>query len=214
MGIKVQNSRLELNIASYENNSNKIAYFSDHLNLNFANENEILPYIVLNDIVTGMELSSYLNYIIIANGYFYDKEENKVYSFDKPYTLMIDTSVNSSYNVYYIFSNNSFIYSNAEPQEKYKLLGSFEVLNNKITSIFPLKDLASFYEDRFIIKENLNTIGYRLYSDGWKEQWGNNANPTFPIAFNNIPVNVTAGATNVTTTGMTISAGYWYACGY
>ena len=214
MGIKVQNSRLELNIAPYENNGNKLAYFSDHLNLNFSEENNILPYVVLNNVITGMELSSYLNYIVIANGYFYDKEENKVYFFDKPHSLIIDTSVDSLYNIYYIFSDNSFIYASAEPQEKYKLLGKFKVSNNQISWVSPLKDLASSYENRFVIQENLNTIGYRLYSDGWKEQWGNNANPTFPIAFNDIPVNVTSGATNVTTTGMTISAGYWQAEGY
>ena len=46
------------------------------------------------------------------------------------------------------------------------------------------------------------------------KRWGNLANPTFPIAFDNIPVIVERGATNVTTTGMTIEAGYWKVKGY
>ena len=70
------------------------------------------------------------------------------------------------------------------------------------------------FENHFIIAESLGTIGYRIYSDGWKEQWGNNVNPVFPVAFEDIPVITTVGATNITTTGMTITAGYWQAEGY
>ena len=87
-------------------------------------------------------------------------------------------------------------------------------LNNNTKFFYPKQDLYESFSHGFVISESLGTTGYRLYSDGWKEQWGNLANPTFPIAFDNIPVIVERGATNVTTTGMTITAQNWKVEGY
>ena len=84
----------------------------------------------------------------------------------------------------------------------------------KIDSYYPKEDLIDSYNHGFILMESLGTSGYRVYSDGWKEQWGNNANPVFPIAFEEIPVIVERGATNVTRTGMTIGLQKWKVEGY
>lgn len=77
-----------------------------------------------------------------------------------------------------------------------------------------MTDIVNQYNDRFIVSELLGQTGYRLYSDGYKEQWGTLANPIFPIAFEEIPYIVERGATNVSKTGMTIGVGYWMAKGY
>ena len=120
----------------------------------------------------------------------------------------------NEYTVYYLYDSNSFIYSDIEPSEKYKFIGKFRINGNNITYKNPSMDLAESYEHGFIIDEKYGSIGYRIYSDGWKEQWGNNANPVFPIAFEEIPTIYTNGATNVSKIGMTIGAGYWNVCGY
>ena len=122
--------------------------------------------------------------------------------------------INVTYNVYYDFVVNDFIYTNVEPTNKSKWIGRFKATSSQLSSYFPTEDLIESFENHFIIAESLGTIGYRIYSDGWKEQWGNNVNPVFPVAFENIPVITTVGATNITTTGMTITAGYWQAEGY
>ena len=122
--------------------------------------------------------------------------------------------INVTYNVYYDFINDDFIYSDVEPTNRYKLIGRFKATSSQLSSYFPTRDLTSSFEHHFVVKEQATTIGYRIYSDGWKEQWGNNANPVFPVAFENIPLTTTVGATNITTTGMTITAGYWQAEGY
>ena len=116
--------------------------------------------------------------------------------------------------MYYDFINDDFIYSDVEPTNRYKLIGRFKATSSQLSSYFPTRDLTSSFEHHFVVKEQATTIGYRIYSDGWKEQWGNNANPVFPVAFENIPLTTTVGATNITTTGMTITAGYWQAEGY
>ena len=120
----------------------------------------------------------------------------------------------NEYTVYYLYDSNSFVYSDVEPSEKYKFIGKFRINGNNITYKNPSMDLAESYAHGFIIDEKYGSIGYRIYSDGWKEQWGNNANPVFPIAFEEIPTIYTNGATNVSKIGMTISAGYWNVCGY
>lgn len=79
---------------------------------------------------------------------------------------------------------------------------------------YPKMDLNESFNHGFVVAEQLDTNGYRIYSDGWKVQWGVNANPVFPVAFDNIPVSVERGATNVTRTGMTIGARYWNVEGY
>ena len=94
-------------------------------------------------------------------------------------------------------------------------LGYFKTqLDKSISYFYPKQDLATSYENRFIIAEQLGTTGYRIYSDGWKEQWGISANPTFPVAFDEIPLIVERGATNVTKTGMTIAEQRWKVEGY
>lgn len=100
---------------------------------------------------------------------------------------------------------------------KCKKIGDFITASDNADNIiryYPMEDLASSYQSRYIIKEQSGTTGYRIYSDGWKEQWGNLVNPVFPVAFNEIPLSVVRGATAVTRTGMTIAAGYWFAKGY
>ena len=118
------------------------------------------------------------------------------------------------YDVYYMFNTKEFIYSRYKPTEKHKYIGRFNFVNGKIESVFPTTDLSSAYENKFVVKEQLGTTGYRIYANGWKEQWGNGTNPVFPVAFEQIPMYVTRGATNVTKTGMTLAAGYWQAEGY
>ena len=93
--------------------------------------------------------------------------------------------------------------------------GFFNVNNMNITNYYyPTLTLTEAFSHGNVIAESLETIGYRIYSDGWKIQWGNNANPTFPVAFTNIPQIVERDATNVTTTGMTITARNWKVEGY
>ena len=94
-------------------------------------------------------------------------------------------------------------------------LGMYKTNNDyEIDSYYPKEDLIDSYNHGFVIMEMLGETGYRIYSDGWKEQWGNNANPVFPIAFEEIPVIVERGATNVTRTGMTIPTQKWKVEGY
>ena len=94
-------------------------------------------------------------------------------------------------------------------------LGMYKTNNDyEIDSYYPKEDLIDSYNHGFILMEMLGNTGYRIYSDGWKEQWGNNANPVFPIAFEEIPVIVERGATNVTRTGMTLPAQKWKVEGY
>ena len=95
-------------------------------------------------------------------------------------------------------------------------LGCYETdINNKTSYFYPKQCVSEAFIKGFIISENNNpNLGYRVYSDGWKVQWGTNANPIFPIAFDYTPTIVERGATNVTRTGMTIKAQKWKVEGY
>ena len=94
-------------------------------------------------------------------------------------------------------------------------LGMYKTNNDyEIDSYYPKEDLNDSYNHGFVLMEMLGETGYRIYSDGWKEQWGNNANPVFPIAFEEIPVIVERGATNVSKIGMTIPTQKWKVEGY
>lgn len=128
----------------------------------------------------------------------------------KQYEIWLDENKNFSITYYNEFSN---IFYN---KLKFKKIGSFVTASdsNSIIRYYPMEDLATSYQNRYIIKEQSGTTGYRIYSDGWKEQWGNNANPVFPVAFNEIPLSISRGASAVTRTGMTMVAGYWFAKGY
>ena len=97
----------------------------------------------------------------------------------------------------------------------YARLGFFTTgFDNTTNFYYPQLSLNEDFQHGRIIAESLTTIGYRVFSDGWKIQWGNNANPTFPISFNDVPKIVERGATNVTTTGMTLAAQLWCVEGY
>ena len=123
---------------------------------------------------------------------------------------------NKDYYSYKIYRAQQIAISGNIPQSSYvKLVCTFKIgEDGNIVKYYPHDDVVNSYNDRFLIQEQIGSIGYRIYSDGWKEQWGNNANPVFPIAFEEIPVIVERGATNVTRTGMTIGAGYWSVKGY
>ena len=95
----------------------------------------------------------------------------------------------------------------------YLKLFSYDASSNTYEPLYQ-KDLGNLYQDRFIVYEQWGSNGFRVYSDGWKEQWGTQSNPTFPITFDEPPYIVPHDATNVTRTGMTVSAGYWEAKGY
>lgn len=217
MSVKISNPRLELNIKPF-NNANNIAVFEDEKTINYIPQDDLVSHMALREYNNGLTLSNFDNRLIISEGSFYDKETEKLYVFNKPTVLYIQfnsqITENVTYNVYYNFQTNQFIYTNQKLTDGHKFIGLFRANNSKIINVFPTRDLTSSFEHHFVVKEQATTIGYRIYSDGWKEQWGNNANPVFPVAFENIPVITTVGATNITTTGMTITAGYWQAEGY
>lgn len=216
MGVKVQNNRLEINIKPYTNHANQIAKFVDNKTIDYVDDSEIGSHIISSDIISGMEIykteDEENTYVTISGGYFYDSINNKQVLLNKPHKIQVKTSeLSESFGIYYTYNDESFIISKSVPKTRYKLLGIF---NKYIQQYFPQQDLSDVFAQNFIINENYNSIGYRVRYDGWKEQWGTNANPIFPIAFDEIPVYYTNDATNITKTGMTISEGYWYACGY
>ena len=135
------------------------------------------------------------------------------------YWLPETRKVSTLYNIWMSEQNVIILENNyaLNPNTLYKKIGYFVTASdnaNNIVRYFPHNDLATDYQNRYIIKEQIGTTGYRIYSDGWKEQWGNLVNPIFPVAFNEVPLIVTRGATNITRTGMTLAAGYWFAKGY
>ena len=90
----------------------------------------------------------------------------------------------------------------------------YTVENGKVVRYFPREDLPTSYMNRFLIASQDGAIGYKVYSDGWKEQWGNDDNPVFPIAFEHTPCIVKPyNATDITNVGMT-STGDWSVEGY
>ena len=76
--------------------------------------------------------------------------------------------------------------------------------------------MAESFENRFIISELIEENGYRVYNDGYKEQWGfatNNSSILFPISFNETPT-ASSNSSNITQKSMYVTAGYWFAEGY
>ena len=191
--------------------------------------NEIVDmFIVSKDTIPVLDFSlnildycpiyEYKNINDYKNAKFYNKENIDTLDVSSYLTLAnteyyIWVTIDENDNISYFVSLNDNI-----PEHKFckKILKFKTSLNDAsiISNFYPKNSIAESYKDRFIIAEQFGTTGYRIWSDGWKEQWGNLANPTFPIAFDNIPVIVERGATNVTTTGMTIEAGYWKVKGY
>ena len=93
-------------------------------------------------------------------------------------------------------------------------LFEYTVENGKIISYYPKTDLATSYVNRFVIAEQQGAMGYKIYSDGWKIQWGNQNNPTFPVAFEDKPLIISPStAKNVSNIGMTCN-GNWIVKGY
>ena len=217
MSVKISNPRLELNIKPF-NNANNIAVFEDEKTIIFIPQDDLVSHMALREYNNELTLSNIEYRNIISEGSFYDKETEKLYVFNKPTVLYIQfnsqITENVTYNVYYNFQTNQFIYTNQKLTDGHKFIGLFRANNSKIINVFPTRDLTSSFEHHFVVKEQATTIGYRIYSDGWKEQWGNNANPTFPVAFIRIQQIVERDATNVTTTGMTITARNWKVEGY
>ena len=131
---------------------------------------------------------------------------------------------NQKYNIFAIGDNNfntklltsiDEIPTLPENYIYYTKIGNFETdFTNNTIKYFPKNTIVEEYEHGRVIAESLTNIGYRIYSDGWKIQWGNNVNPIFPVAFDDIPVIIERDATNVTRTGMTLSARYWTVEGY
>ena len=201
----------------------------------YTNINDLSLEFSRDDLIVGCDISydEISNTFTIGTGQIVFKMKNSEDSYFKYFDKQtIDTldlslyaiSANETYYVIATLNNDIVTYSVENKATTYgennyrKLLFKFitSEKENKVTvkSYFPKKDLFSEYKNRFIIAESLGNIGYKVYSDGWKVQWGTNANPTFPIAFDEIPVIVERGATNVTRTGMTISEGYWQVKGY
>ena len=159
--------------------------------------------------------ASYMDINDYKNAIFIDKKE------DDEIDITNYLEPNTQYKVYVIANNtNDFTYKVIKSNSiatggPRKLICTYKVdENGNVVKYYPRNDVVNSYNDRFLIQEQIGSIGYRIYSDGWKEQWGNNANPVFPIAFEEMPVIVERGATNVTRTGMTIEAGYWSVKGY
>ena len=147
---------------------------------------------------------------------FFNKKEEDILDLTDELTLP-----NCEYKVWFVVNDdNSYEYyiqkENDLPNNKMcKMIGKFKTDENmNIISYYRNTDICKDFNDKFIIDERLGQTGYRIYSDGWKEQWGNGTNPVFPLTFEQIPTNVTRGATNVTKTGMTLAAGYWQVKGY
>lgn len=131
---------------------------------------------------------------------------------------------NQSYNIFAIGGENKEgkiltsidnIPTLPDGYTEYAKIGFYNTnILNETEYFYPSLTLEESFMHGNVIAESLETIGYRIYSDGWKVQWGNNANPTFPVAFIRIPQIVERDATNVTTTGMTITARNWKVEGY
>ena len=77
MSIKVDNNRLEVLLNEYNNHANELAYFLSPTEISYKNNEEIINNVSNLNVLVGLELSTYLNIIIISNGYFYDNELNK-----------------------------------------------------------------------------------------------------------------------------------------
>ena len=165
-----------------------------------------------------------LDYYPIKESFMNINDYNDTVYINKTIEDTVDVSEsivpNTEYRIWFVENDNEYTYvvesDNQIPYNKRcRLLGKFKTNeDNIIINYYPRNEISKLFEDRFIIAEQLGTTGYRIYSDGYKEQWGNLVNPIFPIAFDNIPVDVERGATALSKTGMTLAAGYWTVKGY
>lgn len=95
-------------------------------------------------------------------------------------------------------------------------IGKVKYCDGKFIFVTPKYDMAESYENRFIESEMIGKNGYRVYNDGYKEQWGyasSNSSILFPITFNETP-SASANASKITQSTMFVTAGYWFAEGY
>ena len=95
-------------------------------------------------------------------------------------------------------------------------IGKVRYCDGKFIFVTPKYDMAESFENRFIISELIEENGYRVYNDGYKEQWGfatNNSSILFPISFNETPT-ASSNSSNITQKSMYVTAGYWFAEGY
>ena len=51
-------------------------------------------------------------------------------------------------------------------------IGKVRYCDGKFIFVTPKYDMAESFENRFIISELIEENGYRVYNDGYKEQWG------------------------------------------
>ena len=220
MSIKVSHLRLGMNIPDFERFGGKVAHIVDENTMEYIDKSNIISYVKHNTIKTGLTLSTYEDYLIVSNGY-YVNSNNELISINQPYTYKFksdDALVigqidgQNIYKIWIYHDGTKFIVQDFETNSM-KFIGIAEYCG-KWTLITPIEDLATSFRNRFLLSEIKGRNGFRVYSDGWKEQWGYGTNPTFYVTFNSIPTLVTNGASNITQKGMTISQGYWYAEGY
>ena len=220
MSVKVSYLRLGMDIPDFTNNAGKVAHTINKSEMNYVDKSEVIKYVKHNSIKTGLSLSTYENYLIVSTGYY--TSNNVLVKVTKPFTYKFnsnDAEVIGSidgqdiYKIWIYHDGSNFVVQNFETTSM-KYIGTAEYCDNHWTMISPIEDLATSFKHRFLLSEIRGKNGFRVYSDGWKEQWGYGSNPTFYITFNTTPTLVTNGATNVTQKGMTRSQGYWYAEGY
>ena len=192
----------------------------------------------VNSVTTNRTSASWAEYVSKDDENLYNSIKYEIYnSVSQSYTFVARFQIighykgyripDSTYNVFVIGKENEenpearIITTLEEFPEMPKdytygvKLGSFKTAHDYSTlDYYPCLDLNESYNHGFVVLESLTNPGYRIYSDGWKKQWGTNANPVFPIAFEEIPLNINRGASAVTKTGMTIEAGYWIVEGY
>lgn len=97
-----------------------------------------------------------------------------------------------------------------------KYIGKVQYCDGEFILVTPTKDLADSFDNRFIVDELNEDNGYRIYNDGYKEEWGyssSNSSVMFPISFNEIP-SASDNATKISQSSMYVTAGYWFAEGY
>ena len=146
-----------------------------------------------------------IDYIPInSSQYYIDDFENQVY---------YETNENSQYIPDLTREGKTEVTISPDGIHTRKLF-EYTVDNGQVISYYPKNDLATSYVNRFIIAEQQGDMGYKIYSDGWKIQWGNQNNPIFPVAFEKTPLIISPStATNVTNVGMTCN-GNWIVKGY
>lgn len=238
MSNKVLNSNLELNITKPSPMSNGgLAVIENGKVTYISNTQQLLKFPTILD---GLNTSQYDGRMFLNIGYVYDRKNNILLNVTKPLSRLLSADYAwSPTNNYLLFRTTYDQNTKLNLCLVYKLDGSFldmiALRDNETINGYELFVLGTFdwtynacknTTTNWILENNsdilrkvggtnsISPFGYHLYANGWKYQWGNTVNPTFPIAFENPPLYVTNGASNITRTGMTIGGGYWEAWGY